>query len=107
MGDGIAATMRFVPQALEVRVGDTVTWHNADVETPHTITFGPIQGPAPEPWGDPVRYDGSSSLSSGYIGKAWPLGETYSVTFAAPGQYPYVCILHTPALMVGSITVGP
>src|SRR5262249_44974497 len=41
MGDAAAAVMRFLPTALDVRVGDTVTWDNADVETPHTVTFGP------------------------------------------------------------------
>jgi plastocyanin len=107
MGDAAAAVMRFTPQALEVRVGDTVTWDNADVETPHTITFGPIQGPPTQPWGDPSRFDGNGPLSSGYFGKNWPGGETYSVTFTTPGQFSYICILHAPALMIGSVAVAP
>jgi plastocyanin len=107
MGDGAAAVMRFLPTALDVRVGDTVTWDNADVETPHTVTFGPIQGPPPQPWGNPSGFDGNAPLSSGYFGKNWPAGETYSVTFAAPGQFSYICILHAPALMLASINVAP
>jgi plastocyanin len=107
MGDGVAATMRFVPQAVQVRVGDTITWDNEDEETPHTVTFGPPQGPPAGVWGAPQAFDGSAPLNSGYFGVAWPAGRTYSVTFTTPGQYPYVCLLHTGALMLGSVTVTP
>jgi plastocyanin len=107
MGDGIAATMRFIPQSLEVRVGDTVTWDNEDVETPHTVTVGPPQGNPQEPWGNPAAFSGTEPLNSGYFGKNWPLGETYSVTFTAPGQVGYICILHAPAAMIGTITITP
>ncbi|HLH24380.1 MAG TPA: plastocyanin/azurin family copper-binding protein [Chloroflexota bacterium] len=107
LGDGTAAVMRFAPQGVEVRVGDTVTWDNADTETPHTITFGPIRGAPTEAWGTPTAFDGASPLSSGYVGADWPAGARYSVTFTAPGQFSYICILHAPAFMLGSVTVTP
>jgi plastocyanin len=46
-------------------------------------------------------------LNSGYYGANWPPGRTYSVTFTAPGVFPYVCLLHTGALMLGTVTVVP
>jgi plastocyanin len=107
MGDGIGATMRFLPQAREVRVGDTITWDNEDIHTPHTVTFGPPQGPPTAEWGNPQAFNGSTPLNSGYFGANWPPGRTYSVTFAAPGVFPYVCLLHTGALMLGTVTVVP
>ena len=107
LGDSTAAVIRFQPQGVGGRVGDTVTWDNADTETPHTITFGPIQGAAPTAWGAPAAFDGTSPLNSGCVGPKWPDGERYSVTFTAPGQFAYICILHAPAFMLGSVTVTP
>jgi len=107
MGDGTAAVMRFSSQALEIRAGDTVTWDNLDTEAPHVVMFGPVQGAPTEAWGDPRAFDGTDPLSSGYFGQNWPLGETYSVTFSTPGQLAYVCVLHAPALMIGTIAVAP
>ena len=107
MGDSVAAVMRFQPQALQIRVGDTVTWDNSDVETPHVVTFGPMQGPPDRVWGNPSAFNGSDALNSGFFGKAWPAGATYSVTFTTAGQYAYVCPLHTSAGMFGLITVQP
>jgi plastocyanin len=106
MGDGVAATMRFIPQALEVRVGDTITWDNDDIETPHTVTFGPPQGPPQGAWGNPQAFDGMTPLNSGRFGPAWPAGKTYSVTFTSPGQFSYVCLLHVGAFMLGTMSVG-
>jgi plastocyanin len=107
MGDGIVAVMRFQPQTVDIQVGDTVIWDNLDSETPHTVTFGPLQGPPEQVWGDPRAFDGTTPLNSGYFGPAWPAGATYAVTFTAPGQWPCVCILHAPMLMLGTVNVAP
>jgi hypothetical protein len=32
---------------------------------------------------------------------------TFKATFAAPGKYPYICMLHDMMGMVGTIIVGP
>ena len=55
----------------------------------------------------PAAFDGTSPLNSGYVGPNWPAGERYAVTFTAPGQFAYICILHAPAFMLSSVTVTP
>ena len=85
--------------------GDTVTWRNEDEETPHTVTFGRIQGPSSVASGDPTAFDGTQSVNSGYIGQNRPLGSDFSVTFAAPGQYRYDCLLHVGEGMSGVVSV--
>lgn len=105
LGDGVGAVMRFTPGTLQIQAGDTVTWDNADSETPHTATFGPVQGAPDTPWGNPRAFSSGDGVSSGYFGKAWPLGETFSVTFTAPGDFPYVCILHANQGMFGIVSV--
>ncbi|WP_374000903.1 cupredoxin family copper-binding protein [Massilia sp. CFBP 13647] len=63
--------VRFVPQTIEVRPGDTVVWRNRD-PFPHTAT-GAQGGPD-----SPVIAAGAS----------W----SYKAT--RRGRYPYVCTLH-------------
>ena len=72
----------FVPAALTVKVGDTVTWTNQDGE-PHTVSA-----------------DGGQFHSPGMDANA-----TYSYTFAAAGTYDYVCSVHP--FMRGSVVVTP
>ena len=69
----------FDPDQLVVPVGTTVTWR--DVEGFHTV------------------------LSSDFLLDSPPLeeGQTYAHTFAAPGEYRYVCGIHPD--MLGTITV--
>lgn len=67
----VIEAMRFVPQTLEVKRGDTVVWRNKD-PFPHNATAGK-GGPA------------SPSIAAG---AAW----TYKA--AKRGHYPYVCTLH-------------
>ncbi len=111
-GNGDVAVMRFLPRTIRVGVGDTVTWVNQDVETPHTITLGkePEGGPlaAFAPYGDPRAYDGSKPLNSGFIGADphW-FGKTFSVTFTRAGTYHYICALHDEMGMRGTVVVDP
>jgi plastocyanin len=107
MGDAVAAVMRFTPGNLRLQVGDTITWDNTDLETPHTVTFGPVEGEPSDPWGSPRAFSGLEALNSGYFGKAWPNGETFSVTFTAPGDFAYICILHARQGMIGTLSVAP
>lgn len=89
--------LKFVPDKLTVKVGDTVTWHNVGT-IPHTATddpgkaFDPAHAKLPagaEPW--------DSGIVEG--GKSW------SYAFATPGEYTYFYIPHEAAGMVASITV--
>jgi plastocyanin len=63
--------MRFIPQTVEVKRGDTVVWRNKD-PFPHTATAP--GGPASPPIA---------------AGASW----TYKAT--KRGSYPYLCTLHT------------
>ena len=70
----------FAPATLTVTAGTTVTWKNED-DSPHRI-------------GDKNGTFKSAALDT---------DDTFSHTFAAPGEYPYICTIHP--YMVGKIVV--
>jgi plastocyanin len=72
----------FAPATLTVTAGTTVTWKNED-DSPHRI-------------GDKNGTFKSAALDT---------DDTFSHTFAAPGEYPYICTIHP--YMVGEIVVKP
>src|SRR5258707_9884371 len=72
----------FAPAALTVTAGTTVTWKNED-DSPHRI-------------GDKNGTFKSAALDT---------DDTFSHTFAAPGEYPYICTIHP--YMAGKIIVKP
>jgi YVTN family beta-propeller protein len=76
------AGFAFGPQAITVKVGDSITWSNDD-GAPHTVTFK----------------DGSASSSS------LNPGQTFSRVFDRPGAYDYFCSFHP--FMTASVTVAP
>ncbi|WP_158302011.1 plastocyanin/azurin family copper-binding protein [Paenibacillus mesophilus] len=105
--DGVSLDAMF-PGVVYVHEGDTVTFTNGSMFTPHTVTF--LAGAAPLSPEDPknlapgatgVKWDGKKLLNSGMMEP----GAKYSVTFTASGAYPYYCILHP--LMTGTVVVIP
>jgi len=72
----------FQPRELEITVGTTVTWQNAD-DVPHTATSKD----------DPQVFD-SGALDT---------DDKFSFTFSKPGKYAYYCKVHPH--MQGVITV--
>ena len=70
----------FAPATLTVTAGTTVTWKNED-DSPHRI-------------GDKNGTFTSAALDT---------DDTFSHTFAAPGEYPYICTIHP--YMAGKIIV--
>lgn len=72
----------FDPAQLTVKVGTTVTWKSVGQST-HDL----------------AARDGSFS------DPGMSFGQTYSVTFAKAGRYPYVCMQHEGDGMVGVVTV--
>jgi plastocyanin len=72
----------FAPTTLTVTAGTTVTWKNED-DSPHRI-------------GDKDGTFRSAALDT---------DDTFSHTFAAPGEYPYICTIHP--YMIGKIIVKP
>jgi plastocyanin len=76
--------MRFIPQTVEVKRGDTIIWRNKD-PFPHNATTAPAA-----PKGGPVSPDLAT-------GARW----TFKAT--RRGNYPYLCTLHRT--MTGMLVV--
>lgn len=72
---------------IEILVGDTVVWQNAD-QAKHTVTSGTPDG------GPDGIFGGSDFLAP---------GESYQFRFDKEGQYPYYCLIHP--WMVGTVFV--
>src|ERR1700741_4961741 len=72
----------FTPAPLTVPAGATVTWKNED-DSPHRI-------------GDKDGTFKSAALDT---------DDTFSHTFATPGEYPYICTIHP--YMAGTIIERP
>jgi plastocyanin len=89
--------LQFVPETLNVRVGDTVrwTWGSDD----HSVTSG-----------TPCTADGqfcsldNMNCEAGILSNT---GTVYEHTFAQAGVYSYFCVLHCFAGMTGVIHVTP
>ena len=110
-GDGITAVMGYAPDTIAVKVGDLVTWKDVSPYEPHTVTFAsPFKAPDEPGALDPagVKSGGtytSGLTSSGLIGPP-PLSQSaeFSLKFAKPGTYKYVCTIHPG--MAGSVVVS-
>ena len=70
----------FGPERLTIKAGTTVTWTNRD-DIPHTV----------------------ASKDRLFKSKVMDTDESYSFTFATPGEYSYFCSLHPH--MTGTIVV--
>jgi plastocyanin len=122
-GANEASVMRFLPQELVIRVGDTVTWVQSDPQEMHTVTFADADAPtsltavesatlgppvtvldpqATQLQGGPV-HRGVGYYNSGIM---QPFAR-YTLTFLQPGTYGYVCIPHASLGQVGTIVVQP
>lgn len=76
------ANFAFGPAAITVPIGSVVTWTNNDVEQ-HTATAR------------------DRTFNSDIIAN----GKTFTFTFAKPGTYQYVCLIHPT--MIGEVVVTP
>lgn len=74
---------KYVPESVNVKVGDTVTWTQVD-KVKHTVTI--VTGP--------------ENFDSGLLSA----GQTFSYTFTKPGTYSYKCTPHPN--MRGEVIVG-
>lgn len=90
--------LRFVPERLTLRAGDTVIWRTVGA-VPHTSTCDPDKAENPE---EHVQLpEGAEPWDSGTIGE----GDEYERTFDVPGEYTYFCIPHEGSGMIGYLTV--
>jgi plastocyanin len=109
-----ATVMRYFPQHLRIRAGDTVTWAN-DTSEVHGVTFlaGQALPPIPDwyfasPTGNAVPYDGSTFFNSGPLYAA-DAGRDHnlSLTFTTAGTFPYLDVADAVLGMRGHVTVAP
>ncbi len=123
---GSASVLRFLPESLTIKAGDTVRWELRDPMELHTITFSgtdqppefilapqlQVPGP-PKIYFNPkgvvriggLTHSGDGYYNSGFMASDAPGPKTYSLTFTRPGTYTYWCVVHVPQGMKGVINV--
>ena len=96
---------RFEPKAFTVTVGESVTWGNTGSRG-HSVTA--YEGSIPD---DAAYFASGGFETESAAVNGWPRagdvmpGETYTHTFETAGEFPYYCIPHEPAGMVGTVVV--
>jgi plastocyanin len=90
--------MRFIPDTVTIRAGDTVKWTNPH-NISHTVTFDPSKAATAA---NAALPPGVAPFDSG------PLEEegTFSHAFTERGTYKYVCVYHEAMGMVGTVVVS-
>jgi plastocyanin len=123
------SVLRFTPTPLVVPRGTTVIWDMRDSQEIHAVTFPGGQGsatnfilPQPQPDGPPkllenpqvvvrnpaTEYKGVGLASSGILlppGTPGNRPTSYRLTFTQPGRFAYVCAIHAPQGMWGTVIV--
>jgi plastocyanin len=90
--------MKFVPEQVTIKVGQTVEWVNDPDGPAHTVTTDADKVADPSHVSMPA---GAKPFDSGVIKS----GKSYRYTFTVPGVYRYVCQPHEK-MMRGEVTVG-
>lgn len=128
-----AMVVEFLPDEIEVGVGDEVTWTFVG---PHTVSFNapeearvpisrgddggfhlvaaalapagfdppPPPDPPPDEEGPPPDIEGGVWDGSGFFSSGIAFGGGFTVTFSEEGSYEYVCLIHPE--MEGTVTVS-
>jgi Copper binding proteins, plastocyanin/azurin family len=86
----------FVPDTLNISVGDTVRWTWA--ESGHSVTSGP-------PCVPDSQYCSPNDMNC-FPGTVSNIGFVYQHTFTEPGAYSYHCIVHCVIGMTGVVNVS-
>ena len=86
---GVKGNQSYDPNPISIKVGDTVTWINADLIA-HTVTSGKDYNPLTSG----KIFNSKSIISNG----------VYSLKFTIPGVYDYFCLFHPS--MKGQIIVS-
>jgi plastocyanin len=128
------AIVRFFPETIYIRKGETVEFTNVDPTEPHTVTSGTtdtlvndqarihVNTEADGALGATVNSSAdfgnatpASGVSTGFLqaapedaagrAQATPGTTRFRVTFNVPGTYPYHCALHDDEGMKGTVVV--
>jgi len=111
---GRAAIDQFFPYVTVIKAGESVTWKFGEgAIEPHTVSMPPLRGqevaPMPQEGKPPILAVGpgiapmtqsgatiksGDKFSSGLLMPIPGQLPTFSLTFADPGVYPYVCNIH-------------
>jgi plastocyanin len=118
----------YTPKFIDVTTGDTVKFLMNDNLEPHTVTFGPMPmlkkmsdnfvAPVPQKNGPPIvavdpkganpsmghTYNGMGIANSGIMTHA---GQSWKLTFTAPGKYQYICLVHGTSMTGWVIVHAP
>lgn len=94
---GMTNQLRFTPDTVRIRVGETVRWTNSS-DVVHTVTADPDRAFD----GSRVRLPGGASTFDS--GDLVP-GATFEHTFTVAGEYRYICVPHELAGMLGVVVV--
>ncbi|WP_440991985.1 plastocyanin/azurin family copper-binding protein [Haloarchaeobius baliensis] len=98
---GPEGRLRFVPETVEILVGETVRWTFESAG--HNVTSLPgasekVRNPeGAEPF---ASYEGTQHFAINDV------GTTFEHTFDVPGEYVYVCAPHAGQGMVGTVIVS-
>ena len=98
----VMSNFSFMPSALTIRAGQTVTWNHQQPGAAHTVTSD--TGVFDSRGGNPTN------CSPVVPAACLENGETFSQLFASPGTFPYHCVVHgapNGGGMSGTITVNP
>ena len=93
-----APKSRFLPEVVNISLGDTVKWTNPAFVT-HSVTFDPGMAATA---GDVVLPAGVTPFDSGNIEE----DGSFSHTFTVKGTYKYICKFHEAMGMVGTVIVS-
>jgi len=103
---GMTATA-FDPPEITVSVGESVTWRNTSSRG-HTVTAYEESLPEGAAFFASGDFDSESAARDGFSGDlegSLSNADTFTHTFEVPGTYPYFCIPHEQAGMVGTVVV--
>ncbi|WP_277554397.1 plastocyanin/azurin family copper-binding protein [Halobaculum limi] len=92
--------LRFVPEVVEVGVGDTVRWEA--LSPGHNVSSLPSADPRcsnPEGAEPFASYEGEQHYA------IMSVGDVFEHTFTVPGEYVYVCVPHAGQGMFGTVRV--
>jgi plastocyanin len=96
---GMTDGLRFSPDTIVIRAGDTVVWQNTS-GVPHTVTADPARA------GNQANVRLPQGVSPFDSGVMQPCAE-FRHTFTVPGEYRYFCQPHEGAGMIGTVIVDP